>query len=135
MVCGGYTVALEDSTRLIRKYPNRRLYDTEESRYITFADIRDLVLQGIDFKVIDKRNGDDLTRCILLQVICEQEQNGKAVLSERFLSQVIRAYGHPTSGLLADGLEDSVELFLGQHGNFSQEIHETGGNHLAQKIP
>ena len=134
-MCGGYTVALEDSTRLIRKYPNRRLYDTEESRYITFADIRDLVLQGIDFKVIDKRNGDDLTRCILLQVICEQEQNGKAVLSERFLSQVIRAYGHPASGLLADGLEDSVELFLGQQGNFSQEIHETGGNNLAQKIP
>jgi polyhydroxyalkanoate synthesis repressor PhaR len=132
---GAVTVALQDRTRLIRKYPNRRLYDTEESRYITFADIRDLVLQGVDFKVIDKKNGDDLTRCILLQVICEQEQNGKAVLSERFLSQVIRAYGHPASSLLVDGLEDSVELFLGQQGNFSQEIRDSGINSLSQKIP
>lgn len=129
------TVALQDRTRLIRKYPNRRLYDTEESRYITFADIRDLVLQGIDFRVIDKKNGDDLTRCILLQVICEQEQNGKAVLSEKFLSKVILAYGHPASSLLVDGLEDSVELFLGQQGNFSQEIRDTGSNNLSQKIP
>ena len=128
-------MALQDRTRLIRKYPNRRLYDTEESRYITFADIRDLVLQGIDFRVIDKKNGDDLTRCILLQVICEQEQNGKAVLSEKFLSKVILAYGHPASSLLVDGLEDSVELFLGQQGNFSQEIRDTGSNNLSQKIP
>ncbi len=134
-MCGGVTVALQDRTRLIRKYPNRRLYDTEESRYITFADIRDLVLQGIDFRVIDKKNGDDLTRCILLQVICEQEQNGKAVLSEKFLSKVILAYGHPASSLLVDGLEDSVELFLGQQGNFSQEIRDTGSNNLSQKIP
>ena len=128
-------MALDGNTRLIRKYPNRRLYDTEESRYITFADIRDLVLQGVEFKVIDKRNGDDLTRCILLQVICEQEQNGKAVLSEKFLSQVIRAYDHAASSLLAEGLEDSVDLFLGQQGNFSQDIREIGENTLSQKIP
>ena len=128
-------MALHGSTRLIRKYPNRRLYDTEESRYITFADIRDLVLQGVDFKVIDKRNDEDLTRCILLQVICEQEQNGKAVLSEKFLSQVICAYNHAASSVLAESLEDSVELFLGQQGNFSQEIREIGGNNLSQKIP
>ena len=128
-------MALHGRTRLIRKYPNRRLYDTEESRYITFADIRDLVLQGVDFRVIDKRNDEDLTRCILLQVICEQEQNGKAILSEKFLSQVIRAYNHAASSLLAEGLEDSVELFLGQQGNFSQEIRDTGGNNLSQKTP
>ena len=128
-------MALQDRTRLIRKYPNRRLYDTEESRYITFADIRDLVIQGVDFKVIDKKDGEDLTRCILLQVICEQEQNGTAVLSERFLSQVIRAYGQPAAGLLSESLEDSVELFHGRQGSHAQESREIGSNNLSQKIP
>ena len=128
-------MALHGRNRVIRKYPNRRLYDTEESRYITFADIRDLVLQGVAFKVIDKRNDEDLTRCILLQVICEQEQNGEAILSEKFLSQVIRAYNHPAAGLLGEGLEDSVELFLGQQGNFPQEIRDAYGDNLSRKIP
>ena len=76
--------------RVIKKYPNRRLYDTEESRYITLADVRELVVDGVDFVVIDKKKGDDITRCILLQVICEQEANGSAVLSIDFLSDVIR---------------------------------------------
>ena len=76
--------------RVIKKYPNRRLYDTEESRYITLADVRELVVDGVDFIVIDKKKGDDITRCILLQVICEREANGAAVLSIDFLSDVIR---------------------------------------------
>lgn len=76
--------------RVIKKYPNRRLYDTEESRYITLVDVRELVVDGVDFVVIDKKKGDDITRCILLQVICEQEANGGAVLSRDFLSDIIR---------------------------------------------
>jgi polyhydroxyalkanoate synthesis repressor PhaR len=76
--------------RVIKKYPNRRLYDTEESRYITLADIRELVVDGTDLVVIDKKTGDDITRCILLQVICERETNGGAILSLEFLSQIIR---------------------------------------------
>ena len=78
------------ASRVIKKYPNRRLYDTEESRYITLADIRELVVEGADFVVIDKKTGDDITRCILLQVIYERESNGGAVLSTAFLSQIIR---------------------------------------------
>ena len=76
--------------RVIKKYPNRRLYDTEESRYITLADIRELVVDDTDFVVIDKKTGNDITRCILLQVISERESNGGAVLSTEFLSQIIR---------------------------------------------
>lgn len=128
-------MASQSKARLIRKYPNRRLYDTEESRYITFADIRDLVLQSVEFKVVDKRTGEDITRCILLQVICEQEQNGQAVLSEIFLSRVIRAYGHVASGLLTEQLEDSMELFLSQQGNFPQDTVDIGSNNLSHKIP
>ena len=78
-------------TRTIKKYPNRRLYDTEESRYITLNDIRDLVLNQVRFTVIDKKTGENITQCILLQVICEQEQNGEPILNEAFLTQVIRA--------------------------------------------
>jgi len=77
--------------RIIKKYPNRRLYDCEESRYITLADIKELVLRGIAFTVIDKKTGDDITRVILLAVISEQEQHGEAILSVSFLAQLIRA--------------------------------------------
>lgn len=123
------------SVRTIRKYPNRRLYDTEESRYITFADIRELVLRGIDFVVIDKKTSENITRCILLQVICEQEQNGEAILSEKFLSQVIRGYGHAASAVMADHLETSLALFLAQEANISREAAPFQQEPLTQKIP
>ena len=123
------------NVRTIRKYPNRRLYDTEESRYITFADIRELVLRGVDFVVIDKRNSEDITRCILLQVICEEEQNGEPILSEQFLSQVIRAYGHAASAVMADHLETSLGLFLTQEANISKKSATFQGERLSQKIP
>jgi polyhydroxyalkanoate synthesis repressor PhaR len=80
------------TARVIRKYPNRRLYDTEDSRYITLSDIRALVVGDIEFSVIDKKSGHDITRTILLQVISEQEQQGDAIMSRAFLSQVIRSH-------------------------------------------
>ena len=81
------------STRVIKKYPNRRLYDTAESRYITLADIRVLVTSRVPFSVIDKKSGDDITRTILLQVISDQEQGSNALMSIAFLENLIRAYG------------------------------------------
>ena len=81
------------NTRVIKKYPNRRLYDTEESRYITLADVKELVMNKVDFVVIDKKSGEDITRTILLQVISDQEQHGDAIMTEDFLAQIIRAYG------------------------------------------
>lgn len=102
------------NTRVIKKYPNRRLYDTEESRYITLADVRDLVVNRVNFKVIDKKSGDDITRTILLQVISEQEARGEPVMSTDFLSQVIRAYETVLPGFMARYLEQSLKLFMSQ---------------------
>ena len=85
--------------RVVKKYPNRRLYDTVESRYITLSDIRRLVVERIDFVVIDKKTQADITRSILLQVIAEQEHAGEPVMSRDFLSQVIRTYGGQMQGV------------------------------------
>ena len=99
--------------RTIKKYPNRRLYDTVESRYITLADIRRLVIERIDFVVIDKKSQEDITRSILLQVIAEQEHNGEPLMSRDFLSQVIRSYGAGLRTAMGSYLEQSLKLFTG----------------------
>jgi len=100
--------------RTIKKYPNRRLYDTVESRYITLADIRRLVIDRIDFVVIDKKTQEDITRSILLQVIAEQEHGGEPLMSRDFLSQVIRSYGGTMQGMIGSYLEQSLKLFASQ---------------------
>src|ERR1043165_3528836 len=102
--------------RTIKKYPNRRLYDTVESRYITLADIRRLVIDRIDFVVMDKKTQEDITRSILLQVIAEQEHGVDPVMSRDFLSQVIRSYGGNLQNMLSSYLEQSMKLFTSQHG-------------------
>ena len=115
------------TARVIKKYPNRRLYDTEESRYITLADVKDLVLNKIDFIVIDKKSGDDITRSILLQVISEQEQQGEAIMSEDFLSQVIRSYGKVVPGFMANYLEQSLKLFMTQQQAIRGQVKRVVG--------
>ena len=105
--------------RIIKKYPNRRLYDTEESRYITLSDIRNLVLNDTNLLVVDKKTGADITRTILLQVISEQEQNGAALLSKDFLTQIIRNYGGLAAGQLAEHLSQSLRQFIAQTQNIS----------------
>jgi polyhydroxyalkanoate synthesis repressor PhaR len=116
-----------NTVRVIRKYPNRRLYDTAGSRYITLADVRDLVIAKIDFVVIDKKSGDDITRPILLQVISEQEQQGEAIMSQDFLSQVIRSYGKSVPGFLAKYLEQSMKLILTQQQNLRGQVKRVVG--------
>ncbi len=116
-----------NSARIIKKYPNRRLYDTDESRYITLADIKDLVRCKTDFVVIDKKSGDDITRSILLQVISEQEQQGEAIMSQDFLSQVIRSYGKSVPGFLAKYLEQSMKLILMQQQNLRGQVRRVVG--------
>src|ERR1700722_6090740 len=100
--------------RTIKKYPNRRLYDTVESRYITLADIRRLVIERIDLVVIDKKSQADITRAILLQVIAEQEHVGDPLMSREFLLQVIRSYGAGIRSVMGNYLEQSLKLFPGQ---------------------
>lgn len=107
--------------RVIKKYPNRRLYDTVESRYITLADIRRLVVDRIDFIVIDKKSQADITRTILLQVIADQEQSGDPVMSQDFLSQIIRTYGGQMQSLVGSYLEQSLKLFASQQRGESRD--------------
>jgi len=104
-----------NETRTIKKYPNRRLYDTVDSRYITLADIRRLVIDRVDFVVIDKKTQGDITRSILLQVIAEQEHGGEPLMSCDFLSQVIRSYGGGLRGTLGSYLEQSLRSFASQN--------------------
>jgi polyhydroxyalkanoate synthesis repressor PhaR len=100
--------------RVIKKYPNRRLYDTVESRYITLADIRRLVMDKVDFVVIDKKSQDDITRSILLQVIAEQEHVGEPLMSQDFLSQIIRSYGGAMQSFVGSYLEQSLKFLSSQ---------------------
>jgi polyhydroxyalkanoate synthesis repressor PhaR len=101
--------------RVIKKYPNRRLYDTVESRYITLADVKRLVVERIDFVVVDKKSNSDITRSILLQVIAEQEHLPEPLLTQDFLIGVIRAYGSGVHGLVSSHLEQTLRQFLSQH--------------------
>jgi polyhydroxyalkanoate synthesis repressor PhaR len=100
--------------RIIKKYPNRRLYDTVESRYITLQDVRRLVREGVAFGVIDKRSQQDITRPVLLQVIAELEQHSGTVLSQDFLAQLIRSHNAGLEGVLSTYLEQSLRLFLSE---------------------
>src|SRR5437879_12173593 len=103
--------------RTITKYPKRLLYDTLVCRYITLVDIRRLVIDGIDFIVVDKKTQEDITRAILLQVIAEQEHGGEPLMSRDFLSQIICSYGVAMRGMLGSNLEQSLKLFASQQRN------------------
>jgi polyhydroxyalkanoate synthesis repressor PhaR len=98
--------------RIIKKYPNRRLYDTANSGYITLADVKQMVLEFIDFQVIDAKSGDDLTRGILLQIILEEESAGMPMFSSEMLSQMIRFYGNALQGIMGNYMEQNVKAFL-----------------------
>jgi polyhydroxyalkanoate synthesis repressor PhaR len=100
--------------RVIKKYPNRRLYDTVESRYITLADVRRLVVERIEFVVVDKKNNADITRSILLQVIAEQEHLSEPILSQDFMVNVIRVYGTGMQSFVSGHLEQSLKQIMNQ---------------------
>ena len=102
---------MADPVRLIKKYPNRRLYDTRTSTYITLADVKKLVVQGEEFQVLDAKSSEDLTRAILLQIILEEESAGAPMFSSDILTQFIRAYGNTMQGMLGSYLERNMQLF------------------------
>jgi polyhydroxyalkanoate synthesis repressor PhaR len=120
--------------RVVKKYPNRRLYDTVESRYITLADIRRLVMDKVDFVVIDKKSQEDITRSILLQVIAEQEHAGEPLMSQDFLSQVIRSYGGTMQSLVGSYLEQSLKLLSGQQQQMREHMRSIMGNDACDSI-
>src|SRR5471030_1007042 len=108
--------------RLIRKYANRRLYDTGGSRHVTLDDLRQLIVAGEKIKVIDDKSGEDLTRSVLLQIISEQEQFGSPVLGAELLEMVIRFYGGPMQSLLSRYLEQAFTTMLRQQEAVQSEM-------------
>jgi polyhydroxyalkanoate synthesis repressor PhaR len=113
--------------RIIKKYPNRRLYDTETSTYITLADVKDLVLQYKDFQVQDAKTGHDLTRAILLQIILEEESGGVPMFSTDMLANIIRYYGHAMQGLMGSYLERSIHAFHEAQKRFQEQAQTIYG--------
>jgi polyhydroxyalkanoate synthesis repressor PhaR len=115
--------------RIIKKYPNRRLYDTEISSYVTLEDVRQLIMEGESFEVRDARSGNNLTRSVLLQIIAENEDLiGQPIFSTRLLTQVIRFYGDSLQGIIGNYLERSIEMFSEQQ----QQLRGHLGNLMGQ---
>jgi polyhydroxyalkanoate synthesis repressor PhaR len=119
-------------TRIIKKYPNRRLYDTEISSYITLEDVRQLVLEHVDFCVQDAKTKRDITRSILLQIILEREEDGEPIFSEPVLKEIIRFYGDSLQGMMTSYLEKSLKLFVEQQEKWrGQMANVMAGDPLA----
>lgn len=114
--------------RIIKKYPNRRLYDTEISSYVTLEDIRQLIVDGEAFEVRDARSGKDLTRAVLLQILAEHEDIGQPIFSTQLLTTVIRFYGDSLQGIIGNYLERSIQTFSDQQ----QQLRGTIGSLVGQ---
>ena len=113
--------------RVIKKYPNRRLYDTEISSYITLEEVRQLVVDGEEFEVRDAKSGEDLTRSVLLQIIAEHEERGQPMFTTNMLSQIIRFYGDSLQGFMGSYLERSLQVFLDQQQQFRSQLNTVLG--------
>jgi len=113
--------------RIIKKYPNRRLYDTEISSYITLEEVRQLVIDGEEFEVRDAKTGEDLTRSVLLQIIAEHEETGQPMFTTQLLSQIIRFYGDSMQGFMGSYLEKSLQIFLDQQQKFRSQLNNILG--------
>ncbi len=111
--------------RILKKYPNRRLYDTEQSQYVTLDDVRKMILGKDPVKVLDSKTGKDLTRSVLLQIIAEQEAEGhEPLLTNRVLEQVVRFYGDSMQSVLSRYLEQSIMTFLEQQELYQRRMRE-----------
>jgi polyhydroxyalkanoate synthesis repressor PhaR len=119
-----------NETRIIKKYPNRRLYDTTVSKYITLSDVKQLVIDNISFAIQDAKNGEDLTRSILLQIIMEQEEGGEPIFTSQVLEQIIRFYGGSLQNMIGTYLETNFKLLEEQQQRFNAQLQ-----HMIEKNP
>lgn len=120
--------------RAIKKYPNRRLYDTQNSSYITLADVKNMVMDCEQFMVLDAKTGEDLTRSILLQIILEEETAGVPMFSTQALAQIIRFYGHTMQGLMGHYLEKNIQSFIDLQGRLAENSVANLQNPLMQNF-
>jgi polyhydroxyalkanoate synthesis repressor PhaR len=111
----------EPTQRIIKKYPNRRLYDTDTSTYITLAEVKHLVMASEPFVVRDAKSGDDLTRSILLQIILEEEAGGAPMFTEAVLANIIRFYGNAMQGFMGSYLENNVQAFMDLQAKMAEQ--------------
>jgi polyhydroxyalkanoate synthesis repressor PhaR len=118
---------MAQQARLIKKYPNRRLYDTESSAYITLSDVKKLVLDNTEFRVEDAKTKEDLTRSILLQIILEEEAAGSPMFTSDMLSQIIRFYGHAMQGMMGGFLEKNIQTFMDIQQRLKQQSSQVYG--------
>lgn len=110
--------------RVIKKYPNRRLYDTEKSTYITLAQVHEIVRSGVEFKVVDADSGEDITRTILVQIIIEQENGASPIFTTDMLTKFIRVYDDAAQGVFGELLERNMQIFSEQQKRFQQQVME-----------
>jgi polyhydroxyalkanoate synthesis repressor PhaR len=122
---------MAEQTRLIKKYPNRRLYDTRTSTYITLADVKELVLKHEEFRVVDAKSGDDLTRSILLQIILEEEAGGAPMFTSDLLAQMIRFYGNAMQGMMGQYLENNINAFTDMQKKLQDQAKSLYGDNAA----
>ena len=122
----------QPALHVIKKYPNRRLYDTDSSYYITLADVKQLVMIGKPFVVRDAKTNDDLTRSILLQIILEEEAGGAPMFTEAVLSNIIRFYGHAMQGFMGSYLEKNVQTFAEMQAKFTEQSQGLSPEMLTQ---
>ncbi len=113
---------MTNAVRMIKKYPNRRLYDTEISSYVTLEDLKKLVLERINFQVVDARSQEDLTNGTLLQIITDLEQEGMPIFTKAILEQMIRFYGNAMQSTMSRFLEQSISLFMDQQHSMQQQM-------------
>jgi polyhydroxyalkanoate synthesis repressor PhaR len=118
---------MSEQLRLIKKYPNRRLYDTKTSAYITLADVKNLVLHSDGFQVVDAKTGEDISRSILLQIIIEEEGGGAPMFSSDLLAQMIRFYGNAMQGMMGKYLEGNVKAFTEMQGRLQDQARAMYG--------
>ncbi len=121
-------------TRIIKKYPNRRLYDTQISCYITLQDIKELVMSYHDFKVIDAKTKEDLTRCTLMQLIAEEETNGNPILTAEILKEFVRFYGDSMQAMMSRFLEHSVKLFMEKRAGLKSPLNSMLGTNKTSQM-
>lgn len=119
---------MAEKSRLIKKYPNRRLYDTRTSSYITLADVKELVLAHEPFEVVDAKSGEDLTRSILLQIILEEEAGGSPMFSSELLAHMIRFYGSATQGMMGKYLESNIQAFTEMQARLQEHANAVYGD-------
>ncbi len=112
------------NVRIIKKYSNRRLYDTEESRYVTLSEVRELVIGGIELQVLDVVTGEDISRQILIQIISEQEAGGQPMFTKELLTQMIRFYGGAFQSVFTDYMAKTVEMLNTQQQAYHQQWND-----------